>query len=999
MNNDRWRILRRVLDEALDLESDARADYVSQACEGDDDLRLEVEEILAAHDRGGDLLEQPVLRLGREETASEEERITHAGPYRLSEPIGEGGMGKVYVGHRNDDAYQKQVAIKVLRPGRKSDELLRRFKSERQILATLEHTYIAKLLDGGTTENGQPYLVMEYVDGLPIDDYCIQRDLSVEQRLDLLIKVCEAIQYAHRNLIVHRDLKPSNILVTEDGVPKLLDFGIAKILSPESFPQTVLPTRTGFLPMTPEYASPEQIRGEAVTTATDVYALGVLLYEILAGERPYKIDGGSLESIVEMICRRTPPKPSTAVLDPTDGGPRSLDEAQRISRRLAGDLDAIVLRALRKEPSERYASAAQLAEDLERHLGGRPVEARRSTFIYLATKFVSRYRIAVGSLASIFVLLIGFVVALLVQQQKILDQRDQVLLERNRAEEVSGWWFELFKLPAPSRAKGEQVLARELLDKGSKMIDELPDLDLQSELLSTMGHTYVQLGLHQEGIDLLLRSIELTRSPDTKFPESLGERLQRLSEAMTLHGDFRQAEVVSREMLALHQQRGDSGAIVSLALARFGHLRDLQGNQQQAADFLTAALTMARDSGDSFALAKVLEYVGDERMHRGDLDAARAMYEEGLDLLQVEHGDLHPDVALMKSSLASAEKGQRAEQLFEEAIATQRQLFDEAHPYLATALNNLGLLLFENQRFTEARERLEEATAMQSELYGEKHWKFAVMLGNLANVERALGNLDRAEELNRQAIEIFESSVGDQHADYALALSNLAELRLQKGALEEAASLADQAVEVTQNALGAEHPRMTDVLNTRGLIETVQNDLVTAEETLKQAVGIADASQGDRHPTLPSALKNLSTVFTRLERIEESVDALTRALSLIDQDGQPTVRFLQWSTVCSDLQIQLEHYAEAEVNALKAYEGWRAMAGDTKAWTLSAQRLLALAKLGQGKLDEAEPILVEVITRLETTQPTGSSQLDQARKALAELTRKRDGSPSDDLSK
>jgi serine/threonine protein kinase len=310
------------------------------------------------------------------------------GPYRLIREIGSGGMGTVFLAVRNDDAFQRRVAIKVLRRGMDTDAIVRRFRHERQILASLQHPYIAGLLDGGSTSDGLPYFAMEYVQGQNISDFCEARTLDTTARLELFRKVCAAVQYAHQNLIIHRDIKPANVLVTSDGTPKLLDFGIAKLVNPEVGGQTLAPTAAGLQLMTPDYASPEQVRGETVTTATDVYSLGVLLYELLTGRRPYELTSRSLADVAHVICHAEPERPSTAVTQPVRGA--TSPHTDRLRRRLAGDLDNIALKALSKEPDRRYASVDQFSEDVRRHLAGLPVIARKDTVGYRAAKFVRR---------------------------------------------------------------------------------------------------------------------------------------------------------------------------------------------------------------------------------------------------------------------------------------------------------------------------------------------------------------------------------------------------------------------------------------------------------------------------------------------------------------------------------------------------------------------------------------------------------------------------------
>src|SRR6187402_1782963 len=374
------------------------------------------------------------------------------GPYRLIREIGHGGMGTVYLGVRDDDVFQKRVAIKVLNRGMDTDSIVRRFRHERQILASFEHPLIATLLDGGSTPDGRPYFAMEYVEGQPIVDYCDTLRLDTAARLELFCKVCTAVQYAHQNLIIHRDIKPANVLVVADGTPKLLDFGIAKLLNPELAGQTLALTAPGLQLMTPEYASPEQVRGEAVTTATDVYSLGVLLYELLAGRLPYQLTSRTPADIVRIVCESEPIRPSTAVTtieavptaDPaTDGDaarerpaaaragrPRTVD-IDRLQRQLAGDLDNIILKALSKEPSRRYASVDQFSEDVRRHLVGLPVIARKDTWGYRTTKFVRRNRAVVVAAAMTFAALIAGIIGTTWQARV-------ARLERARAEQRFG---------------------------------------------------------------------------------------------------------------------------------------------------------------------------------------------------------------------------------------------------------------------------------------------------------------------------------------------------------------------------------------------------------------------------------------------------------------------------------------------------------------------------------------------------------------------------------
>jgi eukaryotic-like serine/threonine-protein kinase len=425
-----WEKIKQLFSAALELQPERRSAFLQQACCGNETLRSEVESLLSCHE-ATKADPQPLdpastLSVLSEGNVELPKIGQHVGAYQIVREIGHGGMANVYLGLRADDQYRKRVAIKLVRRDFDTGEILRRFRNERQTLAVLDHPNIVRLLDGGSTEDGSPYLVMDYVEGVSIDRYCEMHQLTVDERLELFRTVCGAVQYAHQNLIIHRDLKPGNILVTTDGIPKLLDFGIAKLLNPEFSSHTLHVTQAGMQPMTLEYASPEQIRGLPLTTATDIYSLGVLLYELLTSQRPYRLKRHSLLEIEQAICKQEPEKPSTAITHAHENGaadvaddacraspdeapkPRDMD---KLRRRLTGDLDNIVLMALRKEPQRRYPSAEQFSQDIRRHLDGLPVTARRNTILYRSSKFVQRHRTSVAGFALLVLALIAGVIS------------------------------------------------------------------------------------------------------------------------------------------------------------------------------------------------------------------------------------------------------------------------------------------------------------------------------------------------------------------------------------------------------------------------------------------------------------------------------------------------------------------------------------------------------------------------------------------------------------
>lgn len=486
IDTQRWRQIDELLQVALRLEPAQRATLLQQACARDATLRREVEALLAEAEDAGDFLATPAVKFQTGFTPDQQ-----FGPYRLVRELGRGGMGTVWLAERSDGEFQQRVALKLVKRGMDTDEVLRRFRYERQILARLEHPHIARLYDGGATPEGLPYLVMEYIEGLSLDEYCEQQCLTVHQRLALFQQVCAAVHFAHRNLVVHRDLKPGNILVTNKGQVKLLDFGIAKLLAPSADPAQDIYTQTGQRLLTPAYASPEQVKGDVITTASDVYALGALLYRLLAGVLPYRPDNSSAPALAQAICEQEPARPSQRVTQPT------------LRRALAGELDAIVLKALRKEPEARYATIEQLAEDIERYLHGLPVRARAGSASYRALKFVKRQRGLVIAATLVLATLLGGIMATTREArraQAALARAEQLRLEaesqrqraeteqlKTQAERDRATYLLALEQAAQKRATTQRARAEQLLDEVSGLTDSM--LKLHDEIAKLPNST------------------------------------------------------------------------------------------------------------------------------------------------------------------------------------------------------------------------------------------------------------------------------------------------------------------------------------------------------------------------------------------------------------------------------------------------------------------------------------------------------------------------------
>ena len=560
MNAQEWAQAKEILYAALELPADERQQFLERACEGRPDLLAEVSSLVEAHAASSLLNTMGWDPEPREATMPPGTKI---GPYAVVEELGRGGMGAVYLALRDDGLYQQQVAIKVVKRGMDSDFILRRFHYERQILAFLNHPYIATMLDGGTTEDGRPYFVMEYVTGQPIVDFVREQKLNREQRLRLFCQVCEAVAYAHRNLIVHRDLKPANIFVTPDGTPRLLDFGVATLTVPDLQANLSTARTVSNRMLTPSYASPEQFRGEQVTTTSDIYSLGAILYEILTGVRAHRIEVGSYDEIYRVICEQEVVRPSLAV---RGGSPMALSSGE-----LRGDLDRIILKALHKEASRRYQSVDQLADDIGRYLAGRPVRAQDDSWAYRASKFVSRHRFSVAASAVAVICLVGGLAATIWQARQASIERDRAQRRFNDVRRLATTF--LMDHDAIAALPGGTELRRTLITRSLQYLDSLAhestdDISLQRELAlayekmgdvqgrqdgPNLGDTAAALASYTKAL-AIRESIVKARPKDEEAQADLARAMERLSGALKIAGNFQEALTLDRRNLEIRER-------------------------------------------------------------------------------------------------------------------------------------------------------------------------------------------------------------------------------------------------------------------------------------------------------------------------------------------------------------------------------------------------------------------------------------------------------------
>ncbi len=825
MTPERWQRIKKILDRAAAAPAGKRRSTLRQECGEDAHLLFEVQALFELDDEVDDFIEEPLWSLHRqtENLSSEaEEPIPgrRVGPYKIQRLLGRGGMGSVYLAARQDD-FQQQVALKVLSWGADSKELLARFYNERQILANLRHPHIARLLDGGTTDEGLPYFAMEYVEGEPIDLYCETHRLSIARRLQLFRRVCAAVHFAHQNLIVHRDLKPGNILITADGTPQLLDFGIAKLLEPGLASRT-LATSTGRAPMTPAYASPEQILGEQVTTACDVYSLGVLLYRLLIGSPPYELDGTSYAEMVQIICLREPRRPSTAVRQQESAlatePPTVLDvanptesisphpaadgnwqrQARRLRRRIAGDLDAIVLKAMRKEPRHRYASAAELAEDIRRHQVGLPVSARKGTVAYNLGKFLRRNKPALAAALAV----IAFSVTTTVLWRQAVEDRAQAVSaqaraerERARAQRVSVFLEELFESADPDASQGKSVTVLEALELGRQRISvELEgEPEIRAEILGTLGTVHNRLGLYAQARELKEEALRVRRAANPEDRPDLAKDINNLASFLYSTGDFAGAENYFREALEMRRRLDQDDSKIAITMHNLASTLNQRGNYREAEDLHRRVLEIRRQiyGPEDRRVATSLYSLGSLYSELGAFTSAEPLLRQAIDIRSRALGPQHTQVAAICNSLGRMlqAKGdyKEARRLYERALTIRRERLGDEHVMVANSKKNLASLLLESEETDAAGELLSEALATLRKSRPEGDWSIADSESIWGAYLMASGRFQEAEHYLIKSYVTIQKIEGDHTISTRAALKRIIELYDARDQPEKAA--------------------------------------------------------------------------------------------------------------------------------------------------------------------------------------------------------------------
>ncbi|MGB7281824.1 MAG: serine/threonine-protein kinase, partial [Candidatus Acidiferrum sp.] len=752
----------------------------------------------------------PTLTAG----ASGNKGAKQIGPYRLLQVVGEGGMGEVWLAEQTTPIH-RTVALKLIKAGMDTRAVVARFESERQALALMDHPCIARVFDAGSTPEGRPYFVMEYVPGLAITDYCDKHKLTIKERLELFTQVCEGVQHAHQKAIIHRDLKPSNVLVIEQNdkaVPKIIDFGLAKATAQRLTEHTMF-TELGMMLGTPAYMSPEQADQDEqnIDTRTDVYSLGVILYQLLVGALPFEpkaLQAAGLEAVLRVIREQEPQKPSTKIRSMGDASNISAQnrrmEPKSFARQLQGELDWITMKALEKDRVRRYGAASDLSADILRYLRNEPVAAGPATAGYRLKKYAARHRFALATAAVLLLLLAGFAVTQAVELRRITEQRNQIARERDRANRVTDFMTNMFRVSDPSQARGNSVTAREILDKASTNVDAglAQDPVLQAQMMHIMGDVYDNLGLYAQAMPLVQKSVEIQkRVLGPENPDTLKSQ-NNLAILLARSGHFPEAERLVRETMDTSRRvLGPDAPLTLGSTSNLAILLDHEGRLAEAEQLDRQTLEASRRvlGPEHPSTLKAMMTLANVLWHEGKLAEAEKQDREILDIRRRVLGPDHPDTLNTMNNLASVldDEGHYAdaEKLYRETLDIQRRVLGPEHPFTIGSMSNLANALDNEGQYAEAEKLCRESLDIRRKVLGPEHPETLESMNNLADVLSHESHNDEAVKLEQDVLTTRLRLLGPDNAETALSRYALGAFEARRGQRDKAFSLLHDAVD------------------------------------------------------------------------------------------------------------------------------------------------------------------------------------------------------------
>jgi serine/threonine protein kinase len=881
-----WIRVEKLFYETLELEPGQRSAFLDQQCGDDLALRREVESLLDYSDKSLDFLHERIQQTASHLSGDAPSAGSEVGAYRLIRVLGEGGMGKVYLATRADELYRQEVAIKLMRTGsRLSRAMLLRFSAERQILANLNHPNIARLFDGGITSDGLPYLVMEYVDGVPIDEYCLRNQLSVNERLKLFSVVCAAVEYAHQNLVVHRDIKPRNILVTGEGEPKLLDFGIAKLLDRDSEAPAL--TQTAERVLTPEYASPEQIRGDLITTSTDVYGLGMLLYELLAGSRPFQLEKQNPLEAMRIVCEETPEPPSKRIAAHSGSWNSKI--------RLNDDLDHIVLMALRKEPERRYATASQMSADITAFMSGLPVAARTGTFRYRSAKFVRRHKTAVAGAVIFLLTLAGFSSAMAALARRAQRQAVIARQAEQTAQAINTFLRNDLLAQASTDTQSESnakpdphLEVRTALDRAAARLSGKFDTqpEVEAAIRDTIGQTYYDLGLYAPAQTQLELAVKLYRQAlGVESPKTLGA-MNDLASATSHFGQYAQAEALLIQTLEV--QRRVLGA--------------------EHPDTLNS-----------------MNALGNAYYMLGKYPQAEALHKQTLEVRRRVLGPENRDTRLSMYNLAQAYIAEgryaEAEAILNHVVELDRKALGLDHQNTQGAMTELAVVYNLEGKCAQAEELASDTLAIRRRVLGPEHPETLMSMIALTDNLRCEGKYAQAEALSSQALELERRIRGPQNVYTLIAMERLASVYTSLGKFRQAEALFGSLLEVSRQVLGPQHPYTLGFLSDLADMYQRSGKYALAEAYAAQALSGRRKALGSEQPDTVASAADLALAYQSQQEFVRSETLAREAFEFYrDKQSDDWQRFRVESLLGASLSGQ-KRYAEAEPLLLEGYQG------------------------------------------------------------------------------
>jgi len=807
-----WQQIDKVINKTLVLEPQKRRSFLEKTFNGEPDILEEAIDYLSFIERAeteqfleSDLMSQSFLADEISSIVNRQETIKHIigkqiGPYVIRRLIGEGGMGAVYLAERAEGGFEQKVAIKFMRGGFYSLYLRERFNSEKQILSKLNHLNVARLLDGGITDEGSPYFIMEYVDGKPVDVYCRKNNLNLHERLTLFLQICRAVQYAHSKLIIHRDLKPENIYIAPDSEVKVMDFGIAKLLTPDVDDELAVRTREGQIIASFEFAAPEQVGAGLPSVETDVYGLGALLYLLCTEEHPFQFKNQSISEIETVICSEPPPNPRNHCKD-------------RIGA-ISKDLEAIILKTLRKEPERRYESVLSLREDIERYQKGFPVQARKGTLRYKTVKFLKRNKSVITTAAIFFVIIVSFTAYHIheLTREKSISQA-----EAEKARAVTGYLTDRKKQASPYNQSNSEITAREILDLGIGFIQNevIDQPEIRSSLLATVGGIYQVLGTLDKSETLLFEALELEKSFNDDGQDDgygLGVVHRNLGDLKTSQGDYSAAIDHYNTATKIFDQLDLPDLKAGSILGR-GWSEYRLANYEQADSLYQLALSLNRKlhGENSIQTAKNFQYIAWLQHDYGNYLQSDSLFTHILTIRRDHYNDDHPDIATTLHSLGwikyQLREYEEAASLYEEAIAIRKKLFDDnPHADLAWSINNLGLVRQAQRNYDEGEILFSAALQMRQDVLPADHPHISQSLGNLGSIYFYKENYDEAISTFRKVVDIQRDILGTDHPDLAMYINNLATVLSKAGRPDQSISYYEEAIDIQKTHFSRSHP-------------------------------------------------------------------------------------------------------------------------------------------------------------------------------------------------